>query len=127
MNNGDKTGENGTQQVRRTTGENRGLCLEGGERGAISDSQRFRDIVQRVHGTTGEEGSTCIAGGIIAQLVKQAERRLGNAVACIDWYEREKAEALQELNELRQLATLVQAGEASTNEKEQSEEEKPMG
>lgn len=52
----------------------------------------------------------------MSQLIKQAERRLGNAEACISWYQREKDEALSELDELRNLLTLIDSAEGASTE-----------
>lgn len=45
-----------------------------------------------------------INGGILTQLIRQAERQLGEAEACITWYEERKQEAEEWLRELKSLA-----------------------
>lgn len=47
--------------------------------------------------------TSSFAGGILDQLIKDAENRLEKAQAGIDWYESEKQEALQRLENLRRL------------------------
>lgn len=49
-----------------------------------------------------------IVGKIITQLIKEAEDQLGNAKACIKWYEDEEQKALVKLEELRQLEQSIE-------------------
>lgn len=65
-----------------------------------------------------------ISGGILSRLIQQAEEKLDNANACIDWYAREKERAEVALDELRQLqAQLETINEA--NEPGASDDSKP--
>lgn len=115
-----KTGENETRQVRGETGTDWGLCIEGSEGRAIQPCERTGNLLQRTDGEARTQGGiTLVTGGIVAQLVRQAERRLGNVEACITWYEQEKQDAQQELEELKQLLSLLknqETGDVSTDE-----------
>lgn len=44
-----------------------------------------------------------IGGGILSRLIQQAEKQVEDAVACVEWYERERKEAEASLAELIEL------------------------
>ncbi len=123
MQDGSEKIQNNAQQIWRETGEDRGLCFQGSEAGALRSGETDGDILQRANGTVREERIRDLAGGIVSQLVKQAERRLGNAEACITWYENERQEALAELEELRNLSVLFEQNQASTDQTESTDDE----
>jgi hypothetical protein len=47
-------------------------------------------------------------GGILDRLIQQAAKHLENAEACIDWYQREKEQAEEDLAVLRKLQSDMQ-------------------
>jgi hypothetical protein len=101
----------------------------GGEGRTEGNREVVRDLPQRVFGAAGTAGvaGVTVFGGIIAQLIRQAEERLGNAEECIryheaereraireaqlniEWYERERERAEQTLEDLRAVLTQVQS------------------
>lgn len=59
----------------------------------------------------------CITGGILDQLISQARSQLEKAEESIAWYEEEKAEAqqqLEQLQKLKEMAEQVKQGVIST-------------
>lgn len=75
-----------------------------GDRGAEAASEDLRHQLERVFGETRKGRAVAgIVGGMFSRLIRDAERRLGNAEACLTWYENEKKEALADLNELKEL------------------------
>lgn len=49
-----------------------------------------------------------LAGGILDQLIKDAEDQLAKTEACIEWYEDEKKERLQRLDNLKRLREMAE-------------------
>jgi hypothetical protein len=102
------------------------------------DREVVRDFSKRILGEAGQTGvaGVTVFGGIIAQLIRQAEERLGNAEECIryheaerdraireaetniEWYQRERERAEQTLEDLRSILTQEQ----SQSEEEQAGE-----
>lgn len=50
-----------------------------------------------------------ILGGIVTQLIERVESQLGEAVECVDWYERQRRQFQKELDNLRSLAESIKA------------------
>lgn len=108
MKNGQQTSQNDPRQVRESNRASRSESEPGGEERVGTDGSTSRGIGERVDRTVGEGGAfTVVIGGIYSQLIQQAERRLGNAVACIEWYERERNEAMEELTQLKEKLALL--------------------
>lgn len=49
-----------------------------------------------------------VTGGIIAQLIAQVEDQLGEAVECVQWYERSVEKYQRQLENLKQLQQLAE-------------------
>jgi hypothetical protein len=75
-----------------------------GEGGADSDCAGDEYLGQRTVGAFGP-GETLV-GGILAQLIQDAEDRLGEAEECIAWYQREKQKQVRRLETYRDLVKL---------------------
>lgn len=67
------------------------------------------DISSRTSGEV-RKGRT-LAGGILARLIKDAEERLNEARACIQWYQDEEKKQLVRLDELKQLQDISELEE----------------
>ena len=76
-----------------------------GQGGSSEASGQYADFGERVSGVTGpwRDYIALLTGGILGQLIQQAEGRLANAQACIEWYEEELKKAQAELDYFRQL------------------------
>jgi len=52
--------------------------------------------------------SNPVTGGIIAQLIAQVEDQLGEAVECVEWYQRSVEKYQRQLDNLKQLQKLAE-------------------
>src|SRR5690348_5868560 len=93
-----KAGEVTPREVPGGKEANQRLNHGGGEGRIAGDSEVVRDLAQRVFGEAGQAGAASfpLIGGIIAQLIRQAEERLGNAEECIAYHEAERERAVRE-------------------------------
>jgi len=113
--------EDDTREIWGENRENRRAGESGGEGGATSSSSGTGDLSLRVNRIIGEGGSIAdLVGGIYSRLIAGAERRLGNAVACIEWYEREKQEALGDIATLRQQLGIIHSEEIVADQADES-------
>jgi hypothetical protein len=68
----------------------------------------FSERTDRAFGTRAEllcaDTWNLFVGGILAQLISDSETRLGEAIECIDWYERVRQRETARLASLRSLA-----------------------
>lgn len=78
---------------------------EGGA-GAVGGESEY--LSGGIAGTSGEGTSQrpSLLGGILAQLIDDAEDRLGKAQECIGWYQREVEELQARLEKLKRLRQL---------------------
>ncbi len=82
------------------TGSEAGLGGIGGESGSFSSGD------SRAGGTQTAlfvQVTTAIVGKILSRLVDRAEQRLSEAEECLVWYERQRTQAREELDDLRSL------------------------
>jgi hypothetical protein len=78
--------------------------------------QNIRAVSQRVFRAVGAGSTGWLVGKIYGRLVREAEDRLAEARACIDWYQAEEQKQLQKLEELRRELEALEAGETDTEE-----------
>jgi len=104
-----ETFQDKAQPIRDGEGRSDGTSITSGEGGAKQAGGQPGLLGQRVAGKNREgEFVLLITGGIVTQLIRDAERQLGNARASVEWYQREEEEALQRVRELRQLLASIQ-------------------
>jgi hypothetical protein len=92
---------------RARASENRGLkrtAQPGGEGGVDPNCSGDEYLGQRTVGAFG--AGEALVGGILAQLIQDAEDRLGEAEECITWYQREKQKQVRRLATYRDLVKL---------------------
>ncbi|MEO0487949.1 MAG: hypothetical protein AAFZ49_00145 [Cyanobacteria bacterium J06659_2] len=88
---------------------NRGQTVEGESGGDAS-------LPNRVPGIDGSIRTAFWVGGIVAQLIRDANDRLGEVEECIEWYQREAVKCRERLTELEEFKSAIQteAGDAET-------------
>lgn len=74
---------------------------------ATDSSSVYGNLSRGIVGKTrsGRDSDQCIdiTGGILAQLIADAEDQLGEARACIEWYQEKEKEQLKRLENLQKL------------------------
>jgi len=114
-----KEGE--AQAIRRSEDESQLLSHQDRDRETEATRGAESDIGIGVGGTIreGKNRPGTVNGGIIAQLITDAEARLGEAQECVEWYLREIRKCEQRLEQLHHLLEL----ERQQSQKQLSTEE----
>lgn len=80
---------------------------------AQGEGRTSRAVDSGLSGNGGPLGTVPVIGGIIAQLIADAEDRLGEMEECVVWYRKEVSKAQKRIAELRELKQQLEADSQS--------------